>query len=859
MKKKSNKILKAIVVCFVALSSIGLFYINASIVVFATTDEQEISDVEESQEIEESPQKEVVTKQYDETKKKEERKENTVDEIITNETLSDVEKIDEKNEKVKMSENTSISVHDENDLINAIMSGDDRVTIILDTTITLSNVVNIPTGKEIYLESKDGTKNKLFSASGKRHFIVNGKLSLGNIVLEGNSPNYEANIGGGIDVNNGKLIINEETIIRFCYRGASGGAINAIQNSEVIMNGGSIANNSTPTYGSNGGGISITASAFIMNAGAIDANKSVWGGGVGVGADAIFTMNGGTISNNTTHNPNSGYGGGVQVATHGKFILEGGTLSGNSSSTGGAVYVGEGTYIGGSPFDYSNFEMNGGTIIHNTSTSIGGGVAMSANGNMLMNGGIITDNKAVNIGGGVAVSIQGYNSKSNGVSFIMNNGEISDNEASNMYGGGLVILGDPINSAYLTIEIGDKNNPSSSYPVIKDNVAKKEGGAIALYAGEINMYAGEITGNTSGSAGGGVYLFGNATFNVTNSQIGGEDNQANISAGSGGGIATADDGETVTIKNSKIIGNVSNSTTFGGGGIYIGDKDIVSIENSVVEKNRSNNGGGIFVKGKGKLDVISNTIFNNNKAENEGGAIYTADFSDYQNLRDTDYQNLTIDQTTEFHDNIANQPYAAPEIANSYVNIQHERTSLIDYKGNYVHPINNYDINYCSTTPLAIYCKITYNPNGGIGTIYSDVKEISTDYTILTENNNSFAFRKEGFDFVGWNTLADGSGDVYQANDVVVLNENMTLYAQWKEELKEPANPEEQNKPEEPKNPSNPENPKNPNHPIGENDNKVTGISTIETGDYSNMRETIVLLLLSFGAIVVINKERKVS
>ncbi len=45
---------------------------------------------------------------------------------------------------------------------------------------------------------------------------------------------------------------------------------------------------------------------------------------------------------------------------------------------------------------------------------------------------------------------------------------------------------------------------------------------------------------------------------------------------------------------------------------------------------------------------------------------------------------------------------------------------------------------------------------------------------------NYNAFTREGYDFVGWNTAADGSGIAYKDNQQVVLTDNTTLYAQWK-------------------------------------------------------------------------------
>ena len=135
-----------------------------------------------------------------------------------------------------------------------------------------------------------------------------------------------------------------------------------------------------------------------------------------------FTMNGGTISANTS----SSNGGGVYVSDGGKFTMNGGTISGNSTS---GTSSGGGVYMVGST---SEFTMSGGTITGNTAGNSGGGV--SANGTFTMEGGTISGNSAPsNFGGGVYVSNSGPGT------FIMNGGIISGNNGAT--GGGVYISG----------------------------------------------------------------------------------------------------------------------------------------------------------------------------------------------------------------------------------------------------------------------------------------------------------------------------------------------------------------------------------------------------------------------------------
>ena len=69
---------------------------------------------------------------------------------------------------------------------------------------------------------------------------------------------------------------------------------------------------------------------------------------------------------------------------------------------------------------------------------------------------------------------------------------------------------------------------------------------------------------------------------------------------------------------------------------------------------------------------------------------------------------------------------------------------------------------------------VSFNANNGEGTMESQT--ISTkEGGMLTAN----AFTREGYNFTGWNTAADGSGDSYVDGATVNLTEDTTLYAQW--------------------------------------------------------------------------------
>lgn len=76
-------------------------------------------------------------------------------------------------------------------------------------------------------------------------------------------------------------------------------------------------------------------------------------------------------------------------------------------------------------------------------------------------------------------------------------------------------------------------------------------------------------------------------------------------------------------------------------------------------------------------------------------------------------------------------------------------------------------------TPPAYYT-LTYDANGGSGTMAEDISD-ANGHVEIAENT----FTKEGFTFSAWNTAAEGTGTSYDPGDIIDINSNTTLYAQW--------------------------------------------------------------------------------
>lgn len=83
---------------------------------------------------------------------------------------------------------------------------------------------------------------------------------------------------------------------------------------------------------------------------------------------------------------------------------------------------------------------------------------------------------------------------------------------------------------------------------------------------------------------------------------------------------------------------------------------------------------------------------------------------------------------------------------------------------------------YKKVNPETVTYTITFNANGGSGSMEPQVVNELEPTTLMAN-----AFTRENYDFVGWNTAADGSGEHYADQASVALSDNLTLYAQWSE------------------------------------------------------------------------------
>lgn len=82
------------------------------------------------------------------------------------------------------------------------------------------------------------------------------------------------------------------------------------------------------------------------------------------------------------------------------------------------------------------------------------------------------------------------------------------------------------------------------------------------------------------------------------------------------------------------------------------------------------------------------------------------------------------------------------------------------------------------TIPERPYHTISYNANGGSGSIASKKKHYGINITL----SDGAGLTRTGFELLGWNTAADGTGTHYDLGATYSVNSttNLTLYAEWK-------------------------------------------------------------------------------
>ena len=83
--------------------------------------------------------------------------------------------------------------------------------------------------------------------------------------------------------------------------------------------------------------------------------------------------------------------------------------------------------------------------------------------------------------------------------------------------------------------------------------------------------------------------------------------------------------------------------------------------------------------------------------------------------------------------------------------------------------------------PEQVEITLTYDPNGGNGNQHKDTVKVTEgeSYTFTIKSPDAIGITaKDGYEFTGWNTKADGTGDA--VTGTITISASTTIYAQWK-------------------------------------------------------------------------------
>jgi hypothetical protein len=396
-------------------------------------------------------------------------------------------------------------------------------------------------------------------------FTMNGGTIGGDEEKDANTaPN-----GGGVFVEGGGTFIMEKSM-------DSDNGI--ICGNQAEYNGGGVFVDGSEYAGVAGGNFTMKDSALVFG------NKATDGGGVYVkggrfgGSIGNFYMyNSATVSGNEATN-----GGAVYVGEDGQFTMSGGTIGGTGTQDTNTATNGGGVYVKGSSTYGGKFTMSTGTISGNTAVTNGGGVYAGNDSTFTMSGGTIGGDKpnTADNGGGVYVTGSGKFTMEGIV-------EVSGNEA--IYGGG--------------VYVGNGGTFEMNGGIIGgDNLEK---------------------GNTSINSGGGVYV-SNGEFTMSGGTIGYNTATDDHNNGGGGGVYVSGDSGKFTMRNNAEISG--NNTGSSGGGVYV-NTGIFTMEGGTISKNEADQlGGGVLVQ-SGTFQMSGGTVYGNdddtykNTADNGGDAL----------------------------------------------------------------------------------------------------------------------------------------------------------------------------------------------------------------------------------------------
>ncbi len=606
----------------------------------------------------------------------------------------------------------------------------------------------------IHYDNRSNSGNKL---------IIRGNGSLTVADPQGNNSNWWNSVIGNNDNNNGCYGIQIDGGVIFAGSTAEedctaiGGGGNGV--GEVTINGGVVTAVSSTTGTAIGGGIGHNepggAGLITITGGTVYAynfkqkEKNIPVAAIG-GAGSMtqrandgttIRISGGTIYAESFHGPALGGGGSSErLGGNAKITITGGNITAttknlNSCAIGGGTSCNKGGSSSGSePFNGGDatITISGNPVIR--TGSIGGGITGDAKGKI--------GSAKINISGG---TIQGQ--------FLLAKGSSSSPS--------FIMTGGAING-----KLSDGNFTRK----------REDGGAVHMEEGKFEFKNGVIE-NCTGVRGGAVYLAG-GEFIMSGGTI-----RDCASTSHGGAIFM--DNSSVNISGGEIINNLAYGGN--GGGVYIIGNDFHMSGGTRIEGNSSINkgdkggyGGGVYVFSDDKdvtVDLHSGNIIGNT-SERKGGGVCVVINSDYRAIVTVGKQNGGNENPLITGNHTLLQG-AGLHVQGTRADITVESGKI---KGNKVgaYVPNNDVSNEGGLVSLnggdVTHNVITFHAN------YAGADPESERQDVVTATRSQLippAFRRQGYNLEGWSTKKDGTGVLYQGNDIVAIDSDLDLYAKW--------------------------------------------------------------------------------
>jgi len=458
------------------------------------------------------------------------------------------------------------------------------------------------------------------------------------------------------------------------------------------------------------------------------------------------------------------------------LTVKGVVFEGNESRIGGAISISGGTGLidnceftenigkhsdpsyslnGGAITTYGELTLKDNTFKKNkagtsSSTSSSGGAIYAGSGANLSFEGInsFTENEAIN--GGAIYAYYANITIPEGVTFTENKASANGGAIYHWYG---------------TSHIANS--------IFKKNEAKNAG---AIYNnGALTLVNVDIRENKATDYGGAIYNNDSNRESITKINFTNVLIADNTAGNTGGGMHNQRLSSDFYLTNLTIT---NNSATAGGGGFNNAPTSTVSpiIRNSIIWGNTasSNNNISYNLAGNGPLSFSNSLVEDYTQADQFDNIDGNSD-----PLFETDYTLNISSPALNSGNNLFFENTSTPNLSLILYDLAGNDRIFDKANGGTI------DMGVYERTYAQIIYHSNFNTDQTVTHIYS---KGATSVSILSYSTSALPNR-DGYAFIRWNTMANGSGSSYEADQTINMDESIHLYAQWNEDEEPPVNP----------------------------------------------------------------------